>query len=90
MEEKKREKEIQFESLKQDLLAELNKKKIVDEPTELIEGFANQPLSSKISNSIVIGGPTIPMIMLLGKDTGRMYLFALKAILKGDLTKYEH
>jgi hypothetical protein len=41
----------------------------------------NEPFSKEISSSFVIGGPTVPMIMLLGNNSGQIYLFALKIIL---------
>jgi len=53
----------------------------ISEPVTLIDGFVNQPFSMELSNSVIIGGPTIPMVILLG-DSGRIYLFAVKAILK--------
>lgn len=88
MEEEKKQKEIQFKDIKKDLLLELNKEPRVDESTELIDGFINQPYNMELSNNLIIGGPTIPMIMLLGKKTGKIYFFALKAILKENLEKY--
>ncbi len=46
----------------------------------LVEGFIMQPLSSEVSGSFVIGGPTIPLVAIVGNTSGRIYYFALKAL----------
>lgn len=74
-----------FADKKQDILKELEKRLAdsgISEDVTLIDGFVNQPVYMELTDSLVLGGPTIPMIMLLGKKSGRIYLFALKAILK--------
>jgi len=79
-------KTIKFETIKADLLRALNEKitsgnwHIIEKVT-IIDGFVNQPLSMELSGSFVIGGPAIPMILLVGDDSGQIYYFALKAIL---------
>jgi len=76
---------IKFQDLKDSLTVELKKRletlEIKEEVT-LLEGFISQPFDTKLSNSFIFGKPTIPMVMLLGNETGRVYFFALKAILK--------
>ena len=77
---------IQFSEIKAELVSALNKKlqseKLhLSEKVTIIAGFINQPLSMELSGSFVIGGPAVPMIMLVGDDSGRIYYFALKAIL---------
>jgi hypothetical protein len=47
----------------------------------LVEGFMTLPLQEEISNNVVIGGPNIPIIAIVGNTSGRIYTFALKAIL---------
>ncbi|MBI5023304.1 MAG: hypothetical protein HZC05_04075 [Candidatus Magasanikbacteria bacterium] len=47
----------------------------------LVEGFIMQPLSKEVSGNIIIGGPTIPLVAIVGNTSGRMYYFALKALL---------
>ncbi len=49
----------------------------------IIEGFFNQPFQDDIADKIVIGGKTVPMVAIVGNKTGRMYFFALKALLPG-------
>jgi hypothetical protein len=46
----------------------------------LIEGFIMQPLSNEVSGNITIGGPTIPLVAIVGNTSGRVYYFALKAL----------
>ncbi len=74
---------IKFEEYKQKIIDALNRKGNlgISEPVSLIEGFANQSLQAELSGSLTLGGPTIPMVMLLGSNTGRVYFFALRAIL---------
>ena len=77
---------IKFSEIKTDLVTALNEKlqsgKLhISEKVTIIDGFVNQPLSMELSGSFVIGGPAVPMIMLVGDKSGRIYYFALKAIL---------
>lgn len=77
---------IKFSEIKAELVNALNEKlkssKLhISEKVTIIDGFINQPLSMELSGSFVIGGPAVPMIMLVGDDSGRIYYFALKAIL---------
>ena len=78
---------INFTEYKQKILDALTSKGNlgITEPVTLIDGFINQPISNELSGNIVIGGPAIPMIMLIGNNTGRIYFFALKAILPNIL-----
>jgi hypothetical protein len=46
----------------------------------LVDGFIMQPLSNEVSGNVIIGGPTIPLIVIVGNTSGRMYYFALKAL----------
>jgi hypothetical protein len=77
---------IKFIDIKEDLINALNKKirnkdLILNEKITIVDGFVNQPMSVELSGAFVIGGPTVPMIMLVGDMSGRIYYFALKAIL---------
>ena len=53
----------------------------ISEPVTLIDGFIMEPYKSELTGAFTVGGPTIPMIMLLGNESGRIYLFALRALL---------
>ncbi len=47
----------------------------------LIDGFMTLSLNGEISNNVIIGGPSIPAVGVVGNTTGRIYTFALKVIL---------
>ena len=84
--ENTQQKVIIFSEIKTELVNALNEKlksnKLhITEKVTIIDGFVNQPLSTELSGSFVIGGPAVPMIMLVGDESGRIYYFALKAIL---------
>ena len=73
---------IKFDEIKIELLEALNKKNLhLPEKVTIVDGFVNQPLSMELSGSFIIGWPSVPMIMLVGVESGRIYYFALKAIL---------
>jgi len=77
--------QIKFEDYKQRITdaiqAKLRVTPIVGENGfALVDGFIMQPLSNEVSGNIVIGGPTIPLVAIVGNTSGRMYYFALKAL----------
>lgn len=77
---------IVFADVKQDILDALQKLPQdagITEKVGLVDGFINNPLSRELSDSIIIGGPSVPMILLVGETTGRVYFFALKILLPG-------
>lgn len=47
----------------------------------LIDGFINMSFNKKIENSIIVGGPSVPCVSVVGKSTGLVYTFALKVLL---------
>ena len=47
----------------------------------LIDNFVNQPVSTELSGNVVIGGPSIPMVMIADARTAEIKYFALKALL---------
>lgn len=46
----------------------------------LVDGFVMQSIQDKLGG-IYIGGKSIPMVMVVGNSSGRIYYFALKALL---------
>lgn len=76
---------IKFADIKADLLTELNKR-IADgkikfpEKVDIVDGFLNSLITMELSGSFVLGGPAIPMIILVGQS-GQIYFFALRALL---------
>lgn len=76
---------INFDDCKERIKSEIDSRSSqlgINEPVTLINGFTYLPIQKEISGNIRIGGPSIPAIMLVGSNTGRIYLFALKAIIK--------
>lgn len=77
---------VKFSEIKDELLKNLDKKlKESPIPNEkglsLIEGFMNFSLQGEISNNFVIGGPSIPVVGVVGNSSGRIYTFALKVLM---------
>lgn len=76
-------KPLKFSDHKQSILEALQEKGQslgINESVNLIDGFINQPIYQEFSGNVIIGGPTIPMIAVVG-NSGRVYFFALKALL---------
>ena len=85
MDNNQTQKTIVFEKIKEQIITALqdpSKNLGIDEPVTLFDGFVNQPFCTELSGTFIIGGPTIPMIMLVGNNSGRVHFLALKAILK--------
>lgn len=77
-------KSLKFTDYKDQIIKALNDKGVslgIQEPVTLIDGFINQPMYKELTGAFVIGGPTIPMIAVVGNNSGRIYFFALKALL---------
>jgi len=47
----------------------------------LLDGFFNMTYNKQIDNSIIVGGPSVPCVSVVGKSTGLIYTFALKVLL---------
>jgi hypothetical protein len=77
-------KKLIFEDVKEEILAALNNlpdEVGITETVGLVDGFITNPVSGELTNSLLIGGPCLPMVMLVGEKTGRIYFFALKTLL---------
>lgn len=75
---------IKFEDIKPKLLKAFEKRGAsldINEGVTLVNGFISQPIMKEVKGAFVIGGPTIPMIAVVGNNSGRIYFFALKALL---------
>lgn len=72
---------MKFEDVREQILKKISDPKdfkIDESGVTLIDGFFNQSLTSDM-NELRIGGPAVPLIMLLGKS-GRVYFLAFKAL----------
>ncbi|MBC7774661.1 MAG: hypothetical protein H7246_04420 [Phycisphaerae bacterium] len=47
----------------------------------LIDGFFNLPFYKEVGSNIILGGPSIPAVSVVGKSTGVIHTFALKVLL---------
>lgn len=77
---------IKFSEIKDELQTALNEKLRLapipnDDGFTLIEGFMTMPLQGEVSNNVIIGGPSIPVVGIVGNTSGRIYTFALKVVL---------
>lgn len=73
---------IRFDDIKEEIVNALKRRSLkITESMTLIDGFVSEPFGKELSDSFIIGGPTIPMVMLVGEESGQVYFFALKAIL---------
>jgi hypothetical protein len=85
VEESKSEVVIRFEDIKDELRAEINKRiKYIDlgERLTLFKGFIKIHYEPEgLSPECILGGPAIPMVILVGEDSGQLYFFALKKLL---------
>ncbi len=73
-----------FQELKPEIDRQL-RTRLVSMPDEysgftLVDGFVMQSVQEKLGG-LYIGGKSIPMVMVIGNATGRVYYFALKALL---------
>jgi hypothetical protein len=79
--------EIKFEDYKERITKTINEKvlfkNILVDPDGflLLDGFFNVPFQPVLNGSINLGGPTLPAVAVIGKSTGLIHYFALKALL---------
>lgn len=78
---------IKFSEIKTEIsnaLEEKFKKNPIPENPKLvlINGFVSLPVYQDFSSTeVMLGGPSIPLIGVIGMNTGQVYTFPLKAIL---------
>ncbi len=75
---------IVFYEVKDEILRIINscpEKFGIEEPVTLFPGFLNIPLCLEITGKTMIGGDTLPMVLLIGNTSSKVYLFALKSII---------
>lgn len=79
--------EIKFELYKESIISKISEnalsKNIIIDPEGFIlfDGFFNIPFQPILNGSINLGGPTLPAVAIIGKSTGLIHYFALKALL---------
>jgi hypothetical protein len=79
--------EIKFEEYKDRITTKITEsvlsKNILIDPEGFIlfDGFFNIPFQPALNGSINLGGPTVPAVAIIGKSTGIIHYFALKALI---------
>ncbi len=79
-------KDIKFEDYKTELQEAIKKRANQaifsnEKDLNLIDGFILQPIQQTIGNSIIVGGPQVPLVAVVGVSSGKVYYFAVKALL---------
>ncbi len=52
-----------------------------DNQFELVGGIINTPLMPELTSELTLGGPTIPMVLVVNKKTKELKFFPLRALL---------
>lgn len=53
----------------------------IKEPVYLLDGFIMAKFKPVLNGKYQVGGPTVPMVMLIGQESGTVYHFSLRALL---------
>ena len=80
-------KKIYFADVRKEILKSIespDRETFIGETVILVDGFALSVYQKKLTLSITLDGYGIPMIMCVGKKSGRIYYFALKALINID------
>ena len=77
---------INFEQYKQQIQLAIEqriKQKVISDSQGfiLLDGFINIQLQKDMAGSIVIGGPSVPSVAVVGKSSGLIHTFALKVLI---------
>ena len=76
--------QIKFDEKKEDIMNAINNRGNalgISEPVTLIDGFGSLPVNKEVGGGTILGGPSIPTVMLIGNNSGRIYHLALKVLL---------
>ena len=73
---------IKFQDIQDDLIKALKPlAKDLNEEVNLIDGFISAEFLEELNDNPVLGGPTVPMVALIGEKGGRLYFYSLKKLL---------
>ena len=74
-----------FEYLSDRIMAALKEKGdalcIPEKKLDIVDSFFMQDMKDEIDGKYGFGGPTIPCVVLIGKESGRIYYVALRYLL---------
>ena len=74
---------INFQNIQADILDAVKTKAGLVGSWTVLDSFANQFIQKEISGNVLIGGPTIPLVIVMNTLTGEIKYFSLKFLL-GD------
>ena len=81
----KTKKRSSFEEKKNEIINAINNKKLegfgINEPASLIDWIFSAPLNDELNGNFVLWWKSLPMVMLIWINTGRVYFIALKSLL---------
>lgn len=80
--------DIDFQRYKDDILEALQSKAKLEGRWTILDFFVNQPIQKSISGNVIIGGPALPLVIVINQDSGEVRHFSLKFLL-GDKIKFE-
>jgi hypothetical protein len=76
--------EVKFQDVKEDILRVLRTRNMQfagEKQLKLVDGFVYLPVQMTMGSIHIGGESTIPAVILLGANTGRLYFVALKHLL---------
>lgn len=85
--------EIHFDDIQDLLMEALNSRDMkIDEPVTLMKGFFNPTCRHELhsKDSFIMGGRTLPTIAVIGDESGQVYFFSLKRLLKDKFDVQEN
>lgn len=79
---------IRFEDIQGKIEAEVTKRLrdrgCSPDQYQILPGFINPTLPAELSNQLILGGRTLPLIAVLNKNSGEVLFYALKALVAVD------
>jgi len=76
-------KHVKWEDIKGEVLQILRKKSGLTAPNiTLVDGFVSINFSQDVPIKTIFDRTTIPMVAIINDDTGQIYIYALKALMK--------
>jgi hypothetical protein len=90
--------ELEFEKLRDRIVERVNQKINLNTTTfnpvleggfTLVDGFITLPVQTRIGKEYNLGAPFIPVVGIMGNNSGRLYYFVLKALLPEEFEKIE-
>jgi hypothetical protein len=72
---------VDFQTHKNEIFKALTEKGKLVGNWSILDFFVNQPIQKEISGNVIIGGPSLPLVVVMNQDTGEVKYFSLKFLL---------